>query len=461
MLCRDQMAPKRKFPFQQSYVETYGLRITARHAATSDVESCICRFCESFGREDDGREQSTGEPARKRKKTTNNQHWNTSFRPDNILKHMRAQHANKYEEYLNVLKNKDDSPVAFKTFFTQTVVESFLEKQAMYTGGSQRFTISKDIVEVVIRDMMFDEEEVLSGDIAMKAFVPNFNLRDNGSKQLIDYRVITHNRIQLDYVASLLAAGLSFQQISRVIKENRERLGTGAKTGCVSPGDASSLARIICAVCLQMISDLMYATWAFAIAADVSTDNSGSSHLDTRIRLAPVSVNCPDIISFHLLEIPLFQESHSGESLFDHMSKFLNAMCSNWRDKLIGSTSDGAPNMTGCVQGFSTRLQRAVSSSVFYRVWCLAHQLDLIVKAGSSGIADVAKFQFIGTMTTTVSWLRRQDALIRRMKCKCPYLIQVRWTSLAKVLNWLISNRVTLCDFFAEKRYASAPSKEW
>jgi hypothetical protein len=210
-----------------------------------------------------------------------------------------------------------------------------------------------------------------------------------------------------------------------------------------------------------MTSDLMHATWAFAIAADVSTDNSGSSHLDTRIRLAPVSVNCHDILSFHLLEIPLFQESHSGESLFDHMSKFLYAMCSNWCGKLIGSTSDGAPNMTGCVQEFSTRLQRAVSSSVFYRVWCLAHQLDPIVKAGSPGIADLAKFQFIGTMTTTVSWLRRQDALTRRMKCKCPYLIQVRWTSLAKDLNWLISNRVILCEFVAEKRYESAPSKEW
>jgi hypothetical protein len=57
----------------------------------------------------------------------------------------------------------------------------------------------------------------------------------------------------------------------------------------------------------------------------------------------------------------------------------------------------------------------------------LGSPVDLIVKAGSSGIADVAKFQFIGTMTKTVSWLRRQDALIRRMKCKCPYLIQVRF----------------------------------
>jgi hypothetical protein len=212
MLRRDQMAPKRKFPFQQCYVETYGLRITARHAARSEVVSCICLFCESFGHKDDGREQSTGDLARKRKKTTNNQHWNTSFRTDNILKHMRVQHANKY---LNVLKNKDDSPVAFKTIFTQRVVESFLEKQAMYTSGSQRFTISKDIVEVAIRDMMLDAEEVLSGDIAMKAFVPNFNLRDNGSKQLIDYRAVTQNRIQLDYCVPMAFRFSRYHESSR------------------------------------------------------------------------------------------------------------------------------------------------------------------------------------------------------------------------------------------------------
>lgn len=52
--------------------------------------------------------------------------------------------------------------------------------------------------------------------------------------------------------------------------------------------------------------------------------------------------------------------------------------------KLIGSSTDGAPNMAGSISGFSTRLQDAIEAQgagAFYRVWCLAHQLDIIVKA--------------------------------------------------------------------------------
>jgi hypothetical protein len=56
---------------------------------------------------------------------------------------------------------------------------------------------------------------------------------------------------------------------------------------------------------------------------------------------------------------------------------------------LIGSSTDGAADMTGCNVGFKTMLANAVSSPVFYRVWCLAHQLDLVIKAAANAIHDV------------------------------------------------------------------------
>jgi hypothetical protein len=62
---------------------------------------------------------------------------------------------------------------------------------------------------------------------------------------------------------------------------------------------------------------------------------------------------------------------------------------SGWRDKLIGSSTDGAPNMTGCNVGFTSLLANAVSSPAFYRVWCLAHQMDLVIKAAANAIHDV------------------------------------------------------------------------
>lgn len=451
------MPPKRIFSFQKTYPELLGLRITSRDPQTGAVESCVCRFCESFGREtvDD-----TSDGSRKRKRTTNKQHWSKSFRPDNIRKHMLEQHPTRWEQYQRLRQAKDEDPSALSTFFSQTVVEAYFEKRSVIDNGKLYLAISKDVVEVVIKEMLFDSSELLAGDIAMSAFVPITQEHADGSTETVSYQVVVKNQVQFDYVVSLIACGLSFRQISLVVKENRDKLGTAAKTGCVSPGEAANISRIVCATSLQLISDLMNASWAFSIAADASTDDFNNSHLDTRVRLPPVA-GSDELLSFHLLAIPLFNESHSGESLFDITSKLLGALCPAWRDKIIAASTDGAPNMTGCIQGFTTRLQNESSSAVFYRVWCLAHQLDLVAKQAVCDIADLGGVPFMSTLTQTVAWLRRQDILIRRMKSKCPYYINVRWTSLAKVLKWLTSNRTQVTDYFDEKSFSFAPSKAW
>jgi hypothetical protein len=141
--------------------------------------------------------------------------------------------------------------------------------------------------------------------------------------------------------------------------------------------------------------------------------------------------------------------------------KVFDSLCPVWRDKLIGSSTDGAPNMTGCNVGFTTLLANAVSSPVFHRVWCLAHQLDLVIKSAPNAIHDVGGFPFITTMTTAIGWLRRQETLIRKMGSKCPYYINVRWTSVSKALKWFLSNLSTVCDFFTTKTFASAPQLGW
>jgi hypothetical protein len=54
----------------------------------------------------------------------------------------------------------------------------------------------------------------------MKVFEPAYVIESDGSKTISCYRVTISNALQFDYVASLLAAGLSFRQISRVVREN-------------------------------------------------------------------------------------------------------------------------------------------------------------------------------------------------------------------------------------------------
>ena len=84
-------------------------------------------------------------------------------------------------------------------------------------------------------------------------------------------------------------------------------------------------------------------------------------------------------------------------------------------------------------------------------MWGLSHKLGLIIKAGLHAIANTGEFAFVQVETTIVGWLRRQDTLIRRMGSKCPYYINVRWTSFSKVLKWLLANLKTVCAYFTVK----------
>jgi hypothetical protein len=228
----------------------------------------------------------------------------------------------------------------------------------------------------------------------MKAFEPAYVIERHGSKTISCFRVTINNALLFDYFVSLLAAGLSLRQISRVLRANRERLGCASKIGYVSDGGASSFSRIVCAVGLQILSDLMSRSWAFAVGRDVSTDAFGHSHLDVRVPFPGVEFG-DDVLSFHLLAIPSFNEQHNGESLCNMFVKVFDSLCPGWTDNLIGSSTVGAPNTTGCNVGFTTLLANAVSSPVFYRVWCLAHQLDLGIKAAANAIHDVGGFQLL------------------------------------------------------------------
>ena len=119
-----------------------------------------------------------------------------------------------------------------------------------------------------------------------------------------------------------------------------------------------------------------------------------------------------NFLSFHLLTVPIFEAAHSGASLFFLFSKAFDALCLAWKVKIINSSTDGAPSMSGCNVGFTTHLTNIVIGGKFYRVWGLAHQLDLIIKAGLHAIADTGEFAFVQVATTIVAWLRRQGTLI-------------------------------------------------
>jgi hypothetical protein len=50
-------------------------------------------------------------------------------------------------------------------------------------------------------------------------------------------------------------------------------------------------------------------------------------------------------------------ESYTGDNMFDLRTKILDVLCPNCKDKVIGVTTIGASNMTGCHVGMVTQIQ--------------------------------------------------------------------------------------------------------
>ena len=137
--------------------------------------------------------------------------------------------------------------------------------------------------------------------------------------------------------------------------------------------------------------------------------------------------------------------------------KFLDALLSNWKGKLIGISSDGASNMTGAFSGVVTRLQQLALHGL-YCIWCCAHQMDLVVQ---KAIAVLCNKNFVSSVMGITGYLRRQVNLISEMQSKCPQFVNTCWLSMEEFLSWLILNSPCLTCHFDEKRPSCSPTKSF
>ena len=54
----------------------------------------------------------------------------------------------------------DKSPGDFKRFFEQSTVDAFFKKRSTIVGKKRIFTINKNIVEVIVKDMLMPPKTV-------------------------------------------------------------------------------------------------------------------------------------------------------------------------------------------------------------------------------------------------------------------------------------------------------------
>jgi hypothetical protein len=151
------------------------------------------------------------------------------------------------------------------------------------------------------------------------------------------------------------------------------------------------------------------------------------------------------------------RERHTGEYQYNLVVSLLDILAPNWKHQLIGIATDGASSMTGCIKGTCTRLSNECHSRIF-RIWCGAHQLDLVMKMSFNKLCNK---KFLDTQTSVKGHLRCQQNLIAEMKSTCPTFVTTRWLSLGKLLKWLIDKRVRLIQHFDQKKPACTSSTDW
>lgn len=128
-----------------------------------------------------------------------------------------------------------------------------------------------------------------------------------------------------------------------------------------------------------------------------------------------------------------------------------------WRVKLLSAATDGAQNIVRRYQGAATRLEK-VSSTGFFRIWCVTHQLDLFIQ---NLMIDVINFEFYEPMIALISYLLRQTTFINEMGCKFPTVCSTRWSTLGSATKWLVTKKVRLTRYMCNRGNASWPSESF
>src|SRR5947207_1762581 len=162
------------------------------------------------------------------------------------------------------------------------------------------------------------------------------------------------------------------------------------------------------------------------------------SYFDNRIRFHQDGI----LYNVHVLAIPMFE--HSAENMSNLISNFLDIVCSDWRVKLIGVSTDGASVMTGPVKGVATRIEKEATHKI-YGVWCGLHQLDLVMKYAYKDL-QCSDAEFNKIIHVLTSYLCRQQTLINDMKSICPKATTC-WMAMGGTCNWLLERRVPLLKY--------------
>ena len=280
------MPKKVNLPFNEKHTAQYGLKVVGTDA-NGNIRSVVCRFCITFGREINITEADD----RKRKRTPNVKYF-SSFRTDNYMMHLTRQHLLKWAEYKLVRKDPD----ALMNFFDTHIPFTSKLDSHFQADKPLTFIIDAQIVDTVIAEMLFDpedEDEQISKQRALSLFSKN---ADSES-----YSVTVKNVRLYQLCIRFIACGSSIRLSSRLIQATKEAAHL-SYLGGASETKLRQYVRVVVAICLQQVSDVMKSAWTYSIALDTSTHQS-TSYLEVCLRI----YSNKTIKNYHLMALPMYE----------------------------------------------------------------------------------------------------------------------------------------------------------
>ncbi|KAL4108502.1 hypothetical protein PRIC1_000217 [Phytophthora ramorum] len=508
---------KRFLRFLKSHELKYGLTPVARDEASGDVTLVVCRFCQHFGREQ--------RPDKQRRSTKNIKYFRNSFRTDQYQQHHELSHCETWQKYQAC--TNEEKKLFFPlpeggTYEMQVPLETQTQKLkvelapgevwAVEPTREERhrcFDVAPAIVELVAVMAIGSTEptvdnafEKQSHHLMNHAHEPTSNAVARWSPPentfqsyhlvgtVVDplYRVVAYSRSQIDCLVELAAAGLSFKQISSVMRSfrshapmllcdlvgGRGREGDSAATATerhlrsnqnwspeYNEEQTAEFVRLIIAVNLNVIARLLRGCWAFSLVLRASMEHAPvRSYLEFRVKVYGSGA----IHNVHLLSIPAF-ENKCKMMMFNTLERVLNVVLPNWRQRLIGVATDGDAQMPARVLDIVARLQQEAGSLVVYRSSSGCHQLDCIVSNFYSSLQGGC---FLLVLKEFSAYIRRQPDLLARMDTPPPLSVNCtsisskeRWIGLGRETNWIAAHRAIICEHLETEKPQSAPDISW
>jgi hypothetical protein len=284
--------PNVKTRFQRGHDVKYGLQVTERDEKTSSVLAASCRFCLKFGRE--------AKPGLKRKRPGTRKVFKPPFRTDSYKRHIESAHPQKWEEYSACTNEKKAVFFDGVTNYASTIMAH------METEGAMTLKFNRDVVEVIIGELLFDPDDTdtqPTRDRALSIFKPleDAALALGGDGEDLAYTVVIKHVRRFRLVQGFISKGASFRSASKFVGVARDVCKNSFLAGC-SEGTCAEYTRIICACAYQAIYEILSTCWGYSIALDVGGKKGGRSYLDVRIRFCVKSGLC----NVHVIAIPLF-----------------------------------------------------------------------------------------------------------------------------------------------------------